>query len=476
MSETLVLDSFLGIDASKSEYEIHKSRATDMINLISEAGVNHKRKGFHERANIDNNKILGIYNIGDSNDLIIHAGKKLYKLSFITGGLVYNCSTIPLNGIELSENYSYGVSDNDTLYLFCGEYIYIKEVEEQVEGKTVVSLKAYIAKDNEDYTYIPTTTVSIDAEGAKEKIRLDFESPNLLSRWRINTLQGKPVDGLGGELDRTYYLDEGVSTTDVVKMVVIQTGGSEIEYKTEDIISSNEIKKIYHIKSEVGYIICWSGKIVFNTEQPNYRGEDTIKVLFAVSGTNHERITTCKFGSLFGLRGNNDRLFVAGANGYPNLDFYSASNDYTYFPDTNYTILGNSASSINGYSRINDGSMAIHKSVGDSSGIYYRTSSTESYKDELTGATKEETIFPITSGAVGEFCVSHRSCQRLGDDPLFLSNNGVCSIALGSNATTNERYAKGRSENINQLLKDSKNNAIAEVVDGRYYLFIADKC
>ena len=482
MSETLVLDSFLGIDASKSEYEIHKSRATDMINLISEAGVNHKRKGFHERAQFEpteikenentiliNNKINGIYQLGNSDELIVHAGSDLWRVK-INNSKPFDPEktklTIP-TGVVILDAPSWGVYTKNTLYLFVGAYLYYYDNE------------LHQSVNNYEYTYIPTTTSSIDAEGVAddERRRIDFEDFNILTKWRINSLQGKAKTSSGTELDRTYYLDDSIDQSEIVTVSYTDLSGTSVEYKTRQEDSGKSEKELFKNSTKVGKVYCLEGKIVFDHEQETYRGEDGIKVLFAIElSSEYKRVTNCKFGMLFGLRGNNDRLFISGNSNYPNMDFYSESNDYTYFPSPNYTELGSSSSSITGYSRINDGSLAIHKSVGDSSGIYYRTSTVETKKDTATGSSITRTIFPITAGAVGEFCESNRTCHRLGDDPLFLSNNGVCSIALGSNATTNERYAKERSENIRNLLPYEKYKAVAEVMDGRYYLFVNDKC
>lgn len=465
MSEKLVLDSFLGIDTSNSEYEIHKTRATDMLNLISESGVNHKRKGYHEKAKLEG-EIYGIYKLGTSDTLLVHAGDQLYTLTLKSYAVDSEPEKLTLPaGVVVSKSASWGVYDKDTLYLFCGDYLYYRDGA------------LYKAVDDYDITYIPTTTVSIDPEGAIEKIRLDFEKPNLLTKWRVNSMQGKTNEAENNLANRTYYLDTSVSPSSLITVEITSPNGTVTVYKSTCVVDSINSKQIKNGDINICTVNCLTGEVVFDSYVASYNSDDSIRVIFARSGTTMSaRITKANFGALFGLRGNNDRLFVSGASAYPNQDFYSASNDYTYFPEDNYTVLGSSASRITGYSRINDGSLAVHKSTGDTSGIYYRTSSVESYRDDLTASQIEQTVFPITAGAIGEYCMSYRTCKRLGDDPLFLSGSGVCSISLGSNATTNERYAKGRSENIRDLIKNYKESAIAEVLDGKYYLFIKDKC
>ena len=403
MSDKLILDSFLGIDASKSEYEIHKSRATDMINLISIAGVNHKRKGYHERAQFEptiiienentillNNKINGIYQLGRSDELIVHAGSDLWRIRINNSKPLEPEKTklaVPA-GVEILDAPSWGVYNKEILYLFVGAYLYYYNGE------------LHQSVNNYEYTYIPTTTSSIDAEGVAEddRKRIDFEDFNILTKWRINSLQGKAKTSSGTELDRTYYLDDSIDKSEIVTVAYTNLSGTSVEYMTRPEDSAKSEKELFKNSTKVGKVYCTEGKIVFDHEQETYRGEDGIKVMFAIDLSNeYKRVTNCKFGMLFGLRGNNDRLFISGNSNYPNMDFYSESNDYTYFPSPNYTELGSSSSSITGYSRINDGSLAIHKSVGDSSGIYYRTSTVETEKDTATGSSITRTIFPITA-------------------------------------------------------------------------------
>lgn len=471
----VVLDGFLGVDVSNSEYEISSKRATEINNLINIAGINHKRKGFVERMQFTD-KINGIYNLNVNGReiYIVHAGNSLYECSIGINSITSKIVKLKLPiGCNITDEASWGIVDNSKLYLLCGDYLMYKPKQKESEDSQIVKLF-----NNKDYTYIPTTTISIDAEGVEEKERSDFEKPNLLTKWRINTMQG--VSNLAEDIpdNRIYYLDSSIDNEKVT--ITVETDNETIIYETGDISDESKKNKLYKKDTsiEAGLVYREYGKIMFNDIIRSNRAEDNITVLFAHTEAVYEdRISSCKFGVLFGLYGNNDRLFISGSSAYPNMDFYSESNDYTYFPDQNYTILGNSNSSITGYSRVNDGSIAIHKGVGDTSGVYYRTSKIDSFTDNSTGAKREETVFPITAGAIGEHCISYRTCKRMTGDTLFLSSNAVCAVTLGNNAVINERYAKERSENISTLISHSaKDKSIAEVLDGRYYLFIGNKC
>lgn len=474
------IDSFRGLDTSNSPYDVQKNRAVEMNNLISINGVNHKRKGFLERAKLDG-RINGIwrYNENGTEVFIVHAGTKIYRVKLGENSLLTTATEIYSGAVDSK---SWGLVDAEVLYILVGDYLAYGYIEKTKKYELVP-----IA--NSDFAYIPTTTVSIDPEGAVDKTRSDFEAANLLNSKRKNTLQ--LTNGENTVANRTFYLDSDINKKKPVEIEIeymsgtntahiklsTKKGNGDIEYGTELYLVDDSDKVTSTKKGTITYSL---GKIVFDEMyKPIHEGEDGVIVTFEPAYTDSpSRITNCTFGTQFGLGGNNDRLFITGNPAYKNLDFYSESYNYMYFPVDNYTVLGAEQSAVTGYSRINDGSLGIHKAEGDTSGIYYRTSTAQSYTDAVTGASLTETVFPIKAGALGEYCADWRSCKRLGSDPLFASANGVYAVVIGNAITSNERYAKERSVNINNALTAGSGiySAIAEVVDNKYMLFLGDKC
>lgn len=473
------IDNFRGLDTSNSPYDVQKNRAVEMNNLISIDGVNHKRKGFLERAKLDG-KINGIwcYNENGTEVFIVHAGTKIYRVKLGENSLLSSATEIYSGAVDAK---SWGLVDADVLYILAGDYLAYGYIEKTKKYELVP-----IA--NSDIAYIPTTTVSIDPEGATDKTRSDFEAANLLNSKRKNTLQ--LTNGENTVANRTFYLDSDINKKSVVEIEIeymIGTVTAHMKFSTKKANGSVEYgKELYLVTNDEvtstkkGTITYELGKIVFDElYKPIHEGEDGVIVTFEPGYTDSpSRITNCTFGTQFGLGGNNDRLFITGNPAYRNLDFYSESYNYMYFPVDNYTVIGAEQSAITGYSRINDGSLGIFKAEGDSSGIYYRTSTAQTYTDAVTGASLTETIFPIKAGALGEYCADWRSCKRLGSDPLFVSASGVYAVVIGNSMTSNERYAKERSVNINNELTAGVGiySAIAEVVDNKYMLFVGDQC
>lgn len=474
------IDNFRGLDTSNSPYDVQKNRAVEMNNLISIDGVNHKRKGFLERAKLDG-KINGIwrYNENGTEVYIVHSGTRIFRVKLGENSLLSSAIEIYSGAVDSK---SWGLVDADVLYILAGDYLAYGYIEKTNKYELVP-----IA--NSEYAYIPTTTVSIDPEGAVDKTRSDFEQANLLNSKRKNTLQ--LTNGENTVANRTFYLDSDINKKKPVEVEIeymFGTVSANVKLTTKKIDGTAEYdNKLYLVddndqvtstkKGEINYAL---GKIVFDELYPPiHEGEDGIVVTFEPAyADSPSRITNCTFGTQFGLGGNNDRLFITGNPAYKNLDFYSESNNYMYFPVDNYTVLGGAQSAITGYIRINDGSLGVFKAEGDTSGIYYRSSTAQTYTDAVTGASLTETIFPIKAGALGEYCADWRSCKRLGSDPLFVSGNGVHAVVIGNSITSNERYAKERSSNINNALTAGTGiySAIAEVVDNRYMLFLGDKC
>lgn len=192
-----------------------------------------------------------------------------------------------------------------------------------------------------------------------------------------------------------------------------------------------------------------------------------------------EVINNSRFGTLFGVYGNTDRLFVAGEEEHPNMDFYSAAEDFTYFTDEQCAALGSDASPIAGYARLSDSTLIAYKRDADrEASIYYRTGKLNEEYDSEGNLVDGMAIFPLTAGSIGETVISRHACANFAGDTVMLSKNGVFGVVLANNVISTERYTRERSRAINARLCAHKNlsEAVAAVYDNRYYLAIDGVC
>lgn len=188
------------------------------------------------------------------------------------------------------------------------------------------------------------------------------------------------------------------------------------------------------------------------------------------------RVTGCSFGTLFGVDGASDRLFLTGNPLLKNVEFYSYMDDFTYFPDTYTVTVGSDNIPIVGYLRLSDGTLAVFKEkrgMGDAT-IYYRAGYYKEYTDDDGATDRIDPVFPTVAGNMGESMISRFASTDFGGDKLFLSENGVFAVALSENITVGERYSRERSRMVNARLTREKEleEAVAVVYKNKYYLAI----
>lgn len=226
--------------------------------------------------------------------------------------------------------------------------------------------------------------------------------------------------------------------------------------------TSYDVLKIDYVKGEITFYVD------IRTPLDNY---DNITVEFTanIEDTSSD-ITNCNFGYQFGAEGTEDRLWLSGNKDKPNYLYYSAMDDFSYFPASNYKKLASPANEIVAFSRLSDNTLAIHsKTDGISPTIYYITPR----QMEIDGEhTKYE--FPMVEGVIGETPLSMNTSHALMGDSIYLSRNGVFGITLGQNISSIERYEHLRSRYVNKKLLAETNleNATAIVYGNRYYLAI----
>lgn len=494
--QKIVLDNFMGFDFSSSKLSTSKNRAVMGKNFINEDGVNKKRKGWTEIVNFGNGaKVNGLWQFVDSEDTLhtlCHCGNKIYEIKYFENqdnsftqdiiDLTSNNSLIDSTLID-SEIRSYAVVQNNKLFILCGDYLmYVKRGDTwQLER----------VQDNID-TYIPTTTISIDAVGANDKTSGGLDEVNMLCSRRINTLNvPSNLENTAFDNGITYYLDTPSIDSDevIVEIQTLQTTPTvdiiTTEYKnikTNGAWGTALYKDGSTSTASIGYIDFNKGMLFLNSREvlkptfsiaENVDVSDRIKVIFTKKNQDYtDKICKCKFGTLFGLDGATDRLFISGNHSCKNEDFFSQINDFTYFGDQSTAVIGSNTFAITGYSRLGDSTLAIFKQASSQeSTIYYRTSTTVQQGNFINA------VFPVRSGSIGEGVISPYANCNLSGDNLILSENGVYGIVLSNNVVTDERYARERSRFIdNKLCKEDLTNAVACCYKNKYYLAVNNNC
>ena len=221
---------FKGLDTLSPTIEVDAMHSTDMANLISRDGVNHKRYGWETLCRLRKDSkdipIRSVFNftLNGHDFFFVYANKTFYSVIEDEGKYEFvdvfrKVYVIDNQGNHSANNASSSipiwyeadklltdteckcfVQNNKAYFVGCGDFFVF-------EGKLDTNGYAYKFSrilDNEN-TYIPTTTINITPEEKIFADRVTFEERNILNRKHKNTMYGYSTEEVG---TLTYYLDE----------------------------------------------------------------------------------------------------------------------------------------------------------------------------------------------------------------------------------------------------------------------------
>lgn len=425
---------FVGVDFTNPVTEVAANRSPDCINMIAgDSQFPQKRTGY-EIINTFDSRINGIFKFIDSNNvkrMVVHSGNKLYSFIETSPVIQPNPPQAYIYVVVLPQNavptviYE-GMNNSRSTSFVMNNKLYV------IDGSKYVVYDGNTCTDVEGH--IPTTVISASPNGGGD----DYEPINLLSTQRINSF-------LGTATAVTYQLD-ATNITSVDKVEKLNANG------TWDIVTNYTVNTA-------------SGEITF-TSAPGesvITGDDNIKVTFSKNvASNRSKICNCRIYAYYGLN-NDKRIFLSGNPNYKNYDWYSWTNDPTYFPETYYNVVGADNSAIMGYLKQYD-SLIIIKQRNDQEATIYIRKATENNNGDL--------VFTTQNGLSGMGAVSMYAFNTLYDDNVFLSENGV--FGLDTSSVTLQRTTQLRSLFVNGKLLNEQNleEAVACIWKSFYCLFI----
>lgn len=406
----LVIDEFHGVDFTNSPTNVDEKKSPNAPNMIRDVpGKVRKSMGWHTVKQYSE-RINGVHFRREDTDGLVHSGTKLYKGD--------------------DEVYSEANDERSQSWQF-GENLYI------VDGKALLTYDGADVKLTSTAAKIPTLTIAKSPTGGGTP----FEDLNLIQPAFIELFAGT-------ETDKVYSMT--FSGLDAVVLV--------------EKLQSNGTWKTLSAGTDYTADLA-AGKVTFTTApgKSPITGEDNVRITASrlVAGY-ADRINKCRFGTLFGVNGAADRLFLSGNPDFVNYDWHSGQNDPTYWPDTGYSVIGTEKSAIVGYSIIND-RLATHKDdQADGRNVVIR-------QGDLVDS---EAVFPVVNTLQGQGAVATYSFAYLVNEPLFLTKLGV--YAITAQDITGEKYAQNRSFFVNGKLLEEENlqEAFAFVYKDLYWLCI----
>ena len=350
---------------------------------------------------------------------IVHAGTKLYKM--------------PQEAKDTPQELYSGMNQARSSSWQFGNKLYI------IDGKQFLvwdgsSVKAVEGK-------IPTVTIAKEPNGGGT----DYDALNLIQPKFTELFAGN------GE-DTAYHLSfSGLDSTTVTAKIMTSSGNWSDKKEGTD-FTVNRTTGVVTFKTAPG--------------KSPVSGEDNVSITAARTVSGYaDRIKKCTIGTLFGVNGAADRLFLSGNPDYINQDWYSGQNDPTYFPDIGYSTLGTPKSAIMGYSIINN-YLATHKDENETDrNVIIRSGD----------LVDNEPAFPIKNTMQGPGAIAKHSFAYLGTEPVFLTRLGIYAITPSD--ISGERYSQDRSYFMNGALLDEENleDACCVTYNDMYWLCINGK-
>jgi len=298
--------------------------------------------------------------------------------------------------------------------------------------------------------YIPLVTISKSPNGGGTS----YEPINML---QPGFYEQFTVDHDSASVKRFYLSFSNLDYTEVEAWVLNNNG--EWVRKTEG--------THFDVNRTAGYVD-------FNTapgESP-ISGEDNVRILaYKTIPGYKDRVTKCTIGTLYGVNGAMDRLFLSGNPEYPNWDFFSQQNDPTYFPDTGYSVIGNSSSAVVGYAIINSYLATFKNKIDNTPAVFIRQG--ELMENAITKVS--EPVFKLTNTLLGDGIISPYAFGNMPTEPLFLTRLGV--YAITPQDITGEKYSQKRSFYLDGQLTKEKDlqKAKAVIFKDQYVLAVNEK-
>lgn len=458
-------DKLRGVDFSKDMTEVHRRRSPDMLNLISDNGGNPvKRLGWRKVNSLGCGKI---HNLFIHTEEIAGVDEQVKYVTSETG--VYSCRTLAdgtdevnhLIALNLVQSAGFFVNNNNNhgtdLYTIYNGNIY---------KLTYSTAENLVLTGN---VKIPEVSISRNPDGTGG---VSLEAVNLLSsKWTFSFL--------GNEEATEYSLypekiaDYNYIVADTIKVEVMNADGvfEELEKTTDWTHGTAEQKTGMDLDGTFKEFNVCKPKITFTVSHaPIVTGQDNVRITFEPFDTSSMQghckglyregrsdLLSTRATRAYGY-GTTDRTFAVGGR-TGNKVYYSDVADPTFFPDNNYIVVGQDNNHIVGMHRYQSALVLLKGDKSKEPAMYF-----------VNGQNFEgNTVFSVKSNESGEGAASAKTLALLGDEPLFLTKNGV--LAITNIYATSESTIRNRSYFVDKRLTREPNlETAASAVWQRYYI------
>ena len=408
-----------GINLKDLKFELDPKQSPNMLNMIYRNGCLCKRNGQEHWLTLKKELTDGyipcyINDVGYFDD----------EVYLVTQGGLYSGAMDDNKELRYESNLSTTLSKKNTLFCFNRKIYYYESPSKFYYHDIVVKPGTDIW--NEVKPYVPDICINRKPDGTYSD---PIEEYNRMGSAFKNTFHG---DGTS----MTYQLTD-----------------KNLDSKEPIVIVNGEVAHNYKYFAE-------DGQVIFDSAPS--KGTNNVEITAYKTVT--EEYISGKYYQAYG-GANNSRLFIGGCgNG---MIYYSSVSDATYFPYSNYMLVGNSAEDVVGFGEQYD-VLVVFKPKEIIGVEYY-----------LDNEGKGQFSSKVINSRIG--CDAPKSIQLVDNKLVWLSSsNGVCTLV--STEIEDERNVRIISRNIEKgyettgLLQESNlTDAVSVDWDGKYMLAVNGK-
>ena len=438
------ITNFLGCDFTSSPSAVDENHSSNCVNMIRyQPGKVRKRMGYESIVKGTGN-VFAIWK-WDNNNYIVHIGVTMYLIGRnVSGDLDF---TVISSDADTSYSKIIKDSSGTRLVFEAEKYHFIRSGQQGMifgNGKLfffepALSADRFYTVATYPNIYVPTITISKAPDGGGTS----YESFNLLSK----------------KYTESFYVSSGDASKDTFHMSLYP-----LDDASEVVVQKMNSSGTWETVAPSAYTVTYSaGTIKFNTApgQSPVEGEDSVKITVTktIDGY-YNRVAYCKFAIAYGISGNYDRIFISGNPDYPSYDWFSQKDDITYWPDTNYSVLGSDASPINGYAIVSNYLVTLKGDGSDRQTAIIRNGTLDS-----TG----NPVFKVEKALQGYPIIAPDSSIMAGIEPMFLTREGI--MAITTSDLSGDQIMNSRSYYLNgKLLSESHLEKAFAIRNGDFYM------
>lgn len=416
-SGTISSSRFLGIDGSAAQNSISAARAdgksyyegmetAGSVNMIRSAlGEVSKRAGYTINAGLTFMNDIGgvhVFKDPDGDKFFYVFNKKIYLVEGTIAVKTLHCI------LDFTDCRS--IQADRKMFFLCGNGIAVYNIDTEEFLYIRYDGACNITQDHS--AYIPTTFIACSPSGAG----VSYEPVNMFSPY---VAEQYIPDGTSNTYI-THFEIEGDVTVFIRDPLTMEWGPKEYDYASKNSVSFSKAPYTHST------------------------GEDMLRIVYKRKNfaEGAARLSGCKCGTMYGLSGYKDRVFLSANDSLPGYVFYSDMDNPLYFPDLNYIRVGSVDTLVRGLAG-QDTDLAVICTDN----VYTVTGNTVNLSENGNASTvfTVSGIFktPAPAGVV--------DTAVFDGEVVYLTESGVCAIS--ASGVLDERFCQIRSTFINYHLQ-----------------------